>query len=268
MSNNGRSWYDTGYAGAEKEQERRDLGSAPPRFWLKPGASKEIVWVTDDPFCYYEHQWRVGDDKQFYYGTCVSKINPDGCYLDSAKGVGRAEYVGQYTIVDVSGYVTKEGKENKFQLMLLPAKTKVLNRLKKKKENKGTLIGQLWSVARGDDHSPNTGDDFDFIREAKMDELYKVVTYKGKKLAELIAAANGSGVEAAKVRKYLCHHFDLPTDGPIPEVIPRFNYANLFKPMDEAEMRAASAGAHSFGSGGGSSAGTGASSSSADDVPF
>jgi hypothetical protein len=262
-----KSWYETGYAGAEKEQERRDLGAAPRRFWLKVGASKEIVFIDDSPFCIWEHSWRVGDDKNFQYATCISKINPEGCPGDAAKGVQKAEYIGHYTIVDVTGYVSKDGKEHKYELVELSPKTKVLNKLKAKKEAKGSLVGQLFQVLRTDDNSASTGDDFEHKREVDMVKLYEVVSYKGKKLKDMIDAANNpSDPTSARVRRYLAHHFQIPETGEIPASVPPFNYANVHAPMEPAAMRAAMSGARGFqanGSSGGSSGGT-----QTDDVPF
>ena len=268
------SWYETGYSGAEREQERKELGNAPQRFWLRAGATKEVIWIDDNPFCFPEHTWRVGDEKTPYFATCtqgMAKESKEDCVGCTTRGVGKPDYTGQYTIVDVTGYVSKkDNKEHKFELNLFPAKTKVLNKLKLKKQNKGSLIGQLWSVSRGDEHSPSTGDDFDFVREVKMDELYKVVTYKGKNISKLIAEVNSGGPEATKVRKYLSHHFAIPAEGQIPEKIPTFNYVNLFAPLDAGAMKALMVGAHGFGQsapvGGGSGRSEGGANS--DDVPF
>lgn len=271
MAESKASWYETGYSGAEREQEKRALGAAPPRFWLKPAATKDILFVDDTPFCYKEHSWRVGEDKQFYYATCTNGINAEGCHGDSAKGVSKADYIGQLTIVDITGYVSrKDNKEHKFEVTLFSPKTKVLNKLKLRKEKKGTLVNQIYTVTRGDENSPNTGDDFDWQREVKsVEELFKVVTYKGVRIAEMIEKVNNGDAEAAKIRKYLSHHFMIPDQGEIPLRVPTFNYSNLFAPLSNADMRQQMAGAHSFNSGkdsgGGKGSGGGAQS---EDIPF
>jgi hypothetical protein len=263
----GKSWFETGYSGAEKEQERREIGNSPSRFWLKAGQTKEIVMVDDSPFCYWEHSWRVGEDKNYSYATCISKIHADGCPGDSAKGVQRAEYIGQLTIVDVTGYVSKkDDKEHKYELCLLSPKTKVLNKLKAKKEVKGSLTGQLWAVMRGDSNSPNTGDDFETKREVDMAKLYEVVSFKGKKLKEMVDDANSTtSSTAARTRRFLQHHFQIPETGEIAAQIPVFNYSNLFAPLDPKEMRTRMAGARGFQAGGSSGGGGG---TQTDDVPF
>lgn len=261
-----KSWYETGYDGAEKEAEKRALGYPPDRWWMKPGTSKEVIFVDDTPFCIQEHTWR-DTDGNWHSATCTSKIHDQGCGACGAPGVGRADYVGHFTIVDVQGWTSKEGKENKNRLMLLPAKTKVLNKFKMKKENRGSLLGQLWTLARADANASNTGDDLDHVRELKsMDGLFGVVTYKGKSIKDMIENANGSGSDAEKTRKFLAHHFQIPTEGPIPLKVPRFNYPELMAPMDYGVLKSIVANAQAWDQKGSSSGGSG--SSSSDDVPF
>jgi len=258
------SWYETGYEGAEEEAEKRAMGYPPDRLWQRAGDSKEIAFIGDDPFCIKEHQW-CDSNKSWHHATCLAKIE-DSCPACAQKGVSRADYVGHYTIVDITGYTTKDGTENKNRLILLPAKTKVINKLKMKKENKGSLLGQLWTLTRSDSNSPNTGDDLDHIREIKMDGLYTVVTYKGKLLKDIISKANGNGTDAERTRKFLAHHFQIPAEGPVPEKIPQFNFPVLMAPMSIADMRAKCADAVPFNSNK-TSSGSG-SASNPEEVPF
>jgi hypothetical protein len=263
----GKSWYETGYDGAKEEAERRALGYPPDRLWQKPGSVREIVFVGDDPFCIREHQWRDSNDA-WHYATCTAKIFDSGCGACGQTGVSRSDYVGHYTIIDLTGYTTEKG-ENKNRLILLPAKTKVLNKFKMKKENLGSLLGQIWNLTRADKDSPNTGDDLDHVREIKsMEGLLGVVTYKGKNLKEMLEKANGSGSDAEKTRKYLAHHFQIPESGPIPMKIPQFNYPVLMAPIETGELRGLVADAQPFNQNRGGGSSSSSSSSSADDVPF
>lgn len=265
-------WFETGYGGAEREQEKRDIGSGPKRWYLGEGKTKDLVFVDDSPFCFDEHQWKTESSKFPNFAACVAKIVQDGCSGCTTRGVQKAEYTGHLTSVDISGYTNKDGKEIKYELVEFCPKLKVMNKLKMRKQTKGSLIGQMYSVSRTDRNAPNTGDDFDFIRDVKMDELYKLVTYYGKNVSEMISKANGTGEEAAKVRRFLAHHFQIPETGEIPAAIPVFNYFKLHEPLETADFRKAVAGAVGYdnndggrrSSGGGSSGG-----GTADDsVPF
>lgn len=257
------SWYETGYEGAEREAEKQSFGRPPDRLWQPAGGTKEIVFVDDNPFCLKEHQWRdTGGD--WHWATCIAKISDAGCPACEKATVGRPAYVGYYTLVDVSGYVTRDGEENKYRLILMPAKTKVLNKLKKKKENRGSLLNQLWNLTRADSNTPSTGDDLDHVREISMEGLYSVVTFKGKSLKEMIEKANGTGPDAERGRKYLSHFFQIPEEGEIPARIPTFNYPIILEPIEAKEMRTATANVQPYGG----KAGAATSSSSSDDVPF
>lgn len=264
------SWFESGYAGAEREAEKRELGNAPSRFWLKPKANRQVVFVDDAPFCFWEHQWKNENDRP-EWTTCTIKIHNE-CPSCGAKGVQKAEYSGHLTAIDITGYKARDGNERKYELIEFCPKTVVMNKLKAKKDRKGSLIGVLCTVDRTNEHAPNTGDDFEFDRDVKMEELYKVVTYKGKKICELIEAANGSGQDAVRARKYLCHNFQVPEKGEIPARIPPFNYAKIHAPLEPAAMRQAIAGAQGYAnnsgglSGGGKSASGGAKAD--EEVPF
>ena len=261
------SWYETGFEGAEDEAAKQAMGWPPDRWWMREGETKEIVFIDDNPFCCHVHSWMT-HEKKWFHETCLSKISDDGCPADGAKGVGRADYTGHLTVIDVTGYTNDEGKEFKYQLKAFPGKTKVLNKLKKKKENKGSLLGQLWTLTRADKNTPNTGDDLDHVREIDAAKLLKYVTYKGKSLKDMIEKANGNGSDAVRTREFMAHHFQIPEEGEIPLAIPLLNYPNLYAPKDANTLRAMVANAKPFNSGGGSGSGTSSSSSTSGEVDF
>ena len=259
-----KAWYETGYDGAEKEADKRSMGYPPDRFWQNAGSSKQIVFVSDDPFCINEHSWCDGE-KKWHHATCTAKIDDAGCAACGARGVGRSDYVGHYTIVDITGYKNKEGVDIQYRLMLLPAKTKVLNKFKMKKENRGSLLGQVWTLARADANAPNTGDDLDHVREiTNMDGLFSMVTFKGKGIKDMIEKANAGN--DAKARKYLAYHFQIPESGPIPMRIPQFNYPELMAPLSFGALKSQIANATPFDKSGSSSGGN--VSKVETDVPF
>ena len=239
------SWFDQGYDGAKEQAEKKELGFPPNRFWLKADASKKVVFIDDAPFCIWEHSFKDYENQKNFV-TCISKFSEEGCPgCYNPTRVGKGSYTGFLTVVDLTGYTTRDGEERgKYELMFLAPKTMLLNKLRKRKENKGSLVGCIFNFSRSaDKQAAATGDDLEFDRDAKLDMLYTVVTYRGKNISETIAAANGGD---AKANKFLRHHFQLD-DGPIPAKIPVFNYANHLKPMDAKDMRAFTNGAQALG---------------------
>ena len=262
-----KAWYETGYAGAEREAEKSELGYPPQRIWMKPGAAMDGVFIDDEPFATWEHGYKVGPGK-YNHCTCIVKIDDNGCPGCESSGVQKADYTGHLTFVDASGYQDKKGNWHKNRLTMFTPKTKVMNKLKNKKESRGSLILNLCHITRTDENSPNTGDDFDFLREVNAVEMYKAVSYKGKSIAELIEKANGDGDDAAKTRKYLAHHFKIPDTGEIAAEIPIFNYPNLLQPLTYAKMKAEIARAKGFDGDSSSSRGSSNGEAKSDDIPF
>lgn len=261
------SWYDQGYEGARAEAEKRELGFGPDRLWMKPDTTKQVVFVDDIPFCLKEHSWKDGNGK-YQHATCLAKVNPDGCPADGAKGVQDATYIGFLTMVDLTGYVTKDGEEKKHQLILFTPKIQMMNKLRTRKETRGSLVGCMYNLSRSSKEAASAGDDIEFVREVKMEGLFPLVTYKGKNLKEMIEAANNGD---AKAKKFLAHNFQIPEDGDIPLKIPAFNYANLLAPMAPADLKAAISSAQPMpGTGGGKKGGGQAvgSGSTSEDTPF
>jgi hypothetical protein len=245
MSN--KSWYETGYEGAQKEADRKSFGYPPDRLWQKAEASKKIIFIGDDPFCISEHSW-CDHESKWHHATCTAKINESGCGACGANGVGAANYTGHYTIIDVDGYTTSKGVEDKYRMMLLPAKTKVLTKFRDKRKIRGALINHLWLLTRSDAMAPNTGDDLDHVRELeKPESVIDYATFKGKSVKEMIEKANGSGHESEKTRKFMSHYFQIPSDGPIPMKVPQFNYPELFKPLEYGELKSLASNAKPFG---------------------
>jgi len=58
-----KSWYETGYAGAEREAEKSELGYPPQRIWMKPGSSMEGVFVDGEPVSTSEQGFKGGPGK-------------------------------------------------------------------------------------------------------------------------------------------------------------------------------------------------------------
>lgn len=49
MSDEDRSWYETGYDGMKREEDRIAASAGPQRLWVPPQSGKDIVFLDDDP---------------------------------------------------------------------------------------------------------------------------------------------------------------------------------------------------------------------------
>jgi len=175
------SWFSQGFGGVKKEEKRRaQAANRVSRWWMpKPEPNKpseaEIIFLDDEPFCFYEHnpkltreingQMKTGWKDNWF--TCVEGVFKDdpGCAM-CRNGIGKY-YVGLLTILDCSEFEW-EGKIYKNTRKLFAAKFKTLKYLKAKKRRMDGLAGKRFLVSRSDGDAPSVGNDFEFIREEEM----------------------------------------------------------------------------------------------------
>lgn len=233
------NWYDTGYDGVKKEEDRMNAFSPPRRFWVKVGEPKEFVFVSDEPFAIYEHNPKINGGFKNWI-TCVKGMYDTAPCCDEI-GEQSRYYVGIYTVVDCSKFVSKNNTYQ-YELKFLPAKVKSMKKFKRKREDlqssgEGGLVGKMYRAIREDSKSPNIGDEFEFVKNADMEKLFQIANFAGKKLPELYAQASGNAPLAATALERLQKTFDIQMEGgAIKNVIPQFNYLNLLKPKSPAEL--------------------------------
>lgn len=266
-----KSWYDTGYSGIKREQDRIDQTFAPQRIWIPAGGKKDLVFVDDEPVGIHEHNPKMNGDWKNWF-TCGKEVYDEAacCELLNPSGYD-PYYVGFYTVVDCSEWVDKKGNKYQYELKLYPAKIKTLKRFEMRRKEKGSFAGKLFTISRMDGKSPATGDDFEMVRDADMAKLFTHANYKGKKLSELY----GKGTDAENIARLKNTWKVEVVDGKVvPKIVP-FNYAKVLYPLPPKEIRAVLKGAtidkredDGFGGGGGSTTSGGSGASADEGVPF
>jgi hypothetical protein len=212
----------------------------PDRFWLPVGASKELVFLDDEPTCLREHNPKLNGRWSNWF-TCLSGVSGEDPVCCQILGENYRQYfVGYYTVVDCSKWTDKKGNSYQYEVKLLPAKMSTINKLKRKKEDRGTLVGCMYKVSRDTDKDPSVGGDFEFSRDADLAKLFDVASYKGKKLSDLYAKAT----EHAETLNKLVRTFDIkPEKGThLPKRLAPFNYFEILKPRPAKEIRTMLAG--------------------------
>lgn len=229
----GGSWYQTGYAGMPQEAVRQGQLYAPNRLWIPAGQKKDEVFIDDEPCCIREHNPKLkGDWKNWF--TCLEGIYDDVVCCDQL-GSNSRYYVGYYTICDASEYTDKKGNKHQYELKFLPAKWKTLNKLKLKREDRDGFVGSLYTVIRSDEKSPSCGDDFEFKRAVDMDKLFDLANYRGKRLVDLYNKARQDDIAMEALKKVFKLEFD--ANGNLLDKIVPFNYMELLKPKTPKELR-------------------------------
>ncbi len=170
MSN---SWFKKGEEGI-KEKQRQDAireerqSKQAFRFWLKEGASARILFLDDDAFFCYVHQFKH-DGSWNNYATCVKDIKP--CPICETDSKLKPVFVGHYTILDLTSYTKKDGTTVKYSKKILPAKGSAIMRLNDLKKKYGSLKGLVFEVKRYTTKDPNCGSTFDYEGKISKQEL-------------------------------------------------------------------------------------------------
>jgi hypothetical protein len=233
------NWYDSGYGGMKKEEDRIAQMGIPQRFWMPAGESREFVFLEDEPFCIYEHNPKMNGNFRNWI-TCVKGILDGPAPCCEEIGEKTRYYVGYFTVVDCSKWTDKKGNTYQYELKFLAAKLKTLKKFKRKKEDRITgggdgLVGCLYKGFREDDKSPSVGDEFEFLRTVDLSKLLAVANYKGKKMADLFQKANEDPTNLERLKKI----FDVKIDasGQVIETLPVFNYMQLLAPKSTKDLK-------------------------------
>jgi len=155
---------------------------------------------------------------------CCQKLGPKSRY-----------YVGYLTAVDCSAWKDQRGNTHQYEMRLVPLKLRSLKKFRRKKEDRGSLVGTLWHLHREDDNAPTIGDDWDFQRDVEMGKLFDLVCYRGKTLVEMWEEAEKDPEAMARVRRVF--KIEPDEDGKLPRVIPAFNYFEILQPKQPKDLR-------------------------------
>ena len=187
------TFYETGYETQTEKQviEQQDKDQV-RRFWIPPKAEDEklVCFLDDNPPRLWEHQVAISGSWRNWY-TCIRGIGQGACPLCdiSAKfkqHTGRKKYgryyIGVYTILDMVGWIDKEGKErgkNQKQLLVLRIPTMGILKKRRDKQCEGSLVGGVFNVYRSGDKEAASGNDWQFeekMTQKQMTEKFKDIT--------------------------------------------------------------------------------------------
>jgi len=245
------SWYDSGFGGISKEEQRLANMSGPNRVWMPPGTTREVIFLDSEPVAIYEHNAKINNSWKNWF-TCLQGIE-DTCPACEILGAQSRYYIGYFTVVDASKWTDKKGNDHQFELNLLPAKIKSFKKFRRKNQERidagGTgLAGCLYRLARDSSDDPSIGSEAEFVRETDLVKLFPLVLYKGKKLSELFDKAEASGDALTALKRLFQLEFD-DQNKLLRQLVP-FNYMEVLKPLPQKDMRLALQGAAAPGSDG------------------
>lgn len=240
------AWYSRGFQGLREEQIRMDSGGEP--FWFRINDDKphRVTFVDDDPVGLHMHEYRQGSRFDLHI-TCARNVfdDPTCC---SQLGDRSRTYYELFTVVDLDGYKPKNGPPVKYSLCVLAAKMGSAKAILQEKTDEITLIGANVRCTRTGKKSPKVGDQFKCLNwpapvggkhltAERWAQMYDLVSYRGKKVADLIRQANEDPAKMAALGRI----FDLAplkdSSGRLKEgIIPCFNFLSLYEPKNPKEQ--------------------------------
>lgn len=176
-----KSYWDSGF-GANIERAKKEAQKRQNRFYLKPDQSKTIVFLDDEPFCFNEHNPLLNGTYKDNWFICRSGM-PDDPRCPLCQCRVKRYYVGFLSILDLDGYVNREGDEVKNIRCLFPMKLHTLEIMGKQKKKRGTLVGAKYEVSRSTNkNAAAVGDMFEFVGfvDLKSKEFQYVSKLDGK----------------------------------------------------------------------------------------
>lgn len=231
------SWFNKGYGDLKTEEQAIAAKYGPQHFWMPADEAKILVFLDNEPSCIHEHNPKMNGSWKNWL-TCIRDVYPDdpACCETLAADYQRY-YVGYFTVIDCTKWKDKKGNIYQFELKLYGAKLKTLKLLQTKtKEDWGELItGKVIKVRRTSSKDASVGNDFTVDREADMEKLWSLATYKGKKISELFEKATQDEEDRAALLRTFA--FEKGEGGLLLPKVPTFNYWEVLKPKSPQDMR-------------------------------
>ena len=231
------TWYTRGYENIPKPSGGRLFYN---RVYLKYGESRDVIFVDDDPFRIWEHNWR-GENKWKNWCTCKG----DGCQSCAAKM--KRYFIGYYTVVDTSEWTDKKGVKHQFEMSFLCAKSTSLATIGAEVDlsndpqiGRDGLKGSMYRLKRStkevNEKAPGIGDAMGFMRVGNMEKLFESAMFKGQLLTQWFDDAD----EDAEKLEALQNIFvvEKGENGKLIRKVPIFNYDAILTPLSDKDMKA------------------------------
>lgn len=176
------SWYTKSGDSNSTQFKNQDLN---PKslftFYLKAGETKQVLFLDDPKFGVYEVKLKLGNR----YDRFTVTNSPDDPFMRAiASKQARASYMEYATILDLTPYTDKDGKERKFSKKAFAVPKSMQDAIQRRRDEAGgSLAGFKMNIFRDSDKSASCGNDFQLV-QPRLD-LATMVT-QGKLTADVV----------------------------------------------------------------------------------
>ena len=175
---------------------RKEFG--PSRFWLPAEVTKRIMFLDEDPYCFYEHSLWAITKRSSDRAVCLKKNKlGDECPLCDAEMW--PSFTGFFSVIDMGdvkpgkkkgsvvleGWTNDKGVTYQFGRKLLGAKRGgkdkpgVLQKLRRLSAKKGGLKGTVWDVYRSGQKVESVGDEYEYVETVPEEDWVSYLTELG-----------------------------------------------------------------------------------------
>lgn len=228
------SWFKTGYE-ATKDAYDYDGGGGnqgPRRHWQPPETTQRALFLDDDPFMYWEHNFKLNGN---WRNQCVclkrNKID-DTCAICDKWDDRYPYFIGLHTTINMTPWESKKGNVYCYQREIFAArlggkdKPGVLKKLERLKKKYGRLRGLIFDVYRSGAKTESCGDEFELVEKVDPGDIPGLAK---QHLTEFVKKINAKIDDPEK-------HLSVET------MLKRnpweaFNFEEIIKPKSNAELR-------------------------------
>ena len=160
-----------------KRVQRKMSGGNQQRFWLKAEESRKVIFLDDEPFCFYEHN-PVINGEFWHYFTCRKGVDPSDPICPLCQSGNKSSYMGYVTVLDATGWEytkgDRKGERVLYSRRLFPMTLKSIKKFKSKKQRRTSLVGALFTLTRTSKDEVRVGDDWELekVVDPFADEKY------------------------------------------------------------------------------------------------
>jgi hypothetical protein len=187
-------WWNTGFESAKNAYDYDEGGQhGPRRFWMPSEATRRIIFLDENPVTYWEHNFKLNGNWRNWEPCKKRNKQDNSCALCERYPDVFPSFVGILSIINMTAWESRKGREINFKRELLVAKLGgkdkpgILKRLERKKKEHGRLRGAIFDVYRSGAKVESVGDEYTMI---EMVEPADIVKYGKAKLAEWVAHVN------------------------------------------------------------------------------
>jgi hypothetical protein len=170
-------------------------------FYLKSGERKNLLFLDDAQIAVWEAKIRVNGNWQRY--TADTSNPDDPLVLAAASKKIYLSMVEYYTVLDLTPYTGKDGKERKYSKRAL-AVPKTMQEMIARRRNEvgGNLTGCMFTVVRDGEKSAACGNDWSFQKKVDLQKeiasgKLQADVVKPYDFMELLKPANSATVRSA-----------------------------------------------------------------------